>query len=67
MLRDLVPFLSLEDVRNTHGAVLLLVTLQTLICNFTLSIIPPWVFSRFLNHTNSSKLRKPSHMFDAES
>ena len=30
-------------MKNTHGGVLLLITLQALFCNFT-SNIPPWVF-----------------------
>ena len=31
-------------------------------CNFTKSNTPPWVFLRFLNYTNDSKLRKASHI-----
>ena len=33
-------------------------------CNFTKSNTTPWVFSRFLNCTNGTKLRKASHIID---
>ena len=39
---------NLKNVKNIHNAVLLLVKLQTSICNFTKSNIPPWAFSTFL-------------------
>ena len=35
---------NLKTVKNTHGRVLLLVKLQVLVCNFTKSNTPPWVF-----------------------
>ena len=41
-LRDLVPFVQLKNVKNTHRGVLLLVA-----CNFTKSNTPPWVFFTF--------------------
>ena len=51
-------FYNFKNVRNTHGGVLL--TLAASICNFIKSNIPQWVFSRFLNCTNGTKLRKAS-------
>ena len=50
------------NVKNIHGGVLLLVKLQAEGCNFTKSNTHPWVFSRFLNCTNGTKLRKTSHI-----
>ena len=48
VLRDLVPFAQLKNAKNTHGEVILLVKVQVSACNFTKSIVPPWVFfSRF--------------------
>ena len=38
---------SLKNVKNTHGGMLLLVKLQTSVCNITKSNIPPWVFFAF--------------------
>ena len=38
---------NLRNVKNTHGGVLLLVNLQTEVCNFTKSNTPPWVFFTF--------------------
>ena len=35
---------NLKNVKNTHGGVLLLVTLQTLVCNSTKSNTLAWVF-----------------------
>ena len=32
-LRDLVPFVQFKKVKNTHGGVLILVTLQAVACN----------------------------------
>ena len=47
-LRDLVPFAkSKKTVKNTHGAVILLVKLTAEDCNFTKSITSPWVFFTF--------------------
>ena len=46
-------FYSLKNVKNTHRGVLLLVTKSN---------TPPWVFSRFLNCTNSRKSHNASHM-----
>ena len=34
---------NLKNVKNTHGALLLLVKLQAKACNFTKSNSPPWV------------------------
>ena len=50
-----------KNVKNTQGGVLLLVKLQALGSNFTESNTPPWVFSRFLNCANGTKLRIASH------
>ena len=59
MLRAVWYLYNLKNVKNTHGGVLLSIKLA---CNFTKSNTPPWVFSRFLNCTNSTKSRKASHM-----
>ena len=55
------PFYNLKNVKNTHGGMLLLVKSEAEACNFTKSNTLPWVFSRFLNFTNVTKLRKASH------
>ena len=56
---------NLKNVKNnTHGGVLLLVKKQDEACNFTKSNAPSWVFSRFLNCTNSTKSRNAPHMSD---
>ena len=34
---------NIENIKNTHGGVLLLVELQAKGCNFTKSNTPPWV------------------------
>ena len=47
---------NLKNVKKSHGGVLLLA------CNFTKSNTPPWVFSRFLNCTNSTKSRNASQI-----
>ena len=48
-------------MKNTHGGVLLLITLQASACNFTKSnICSMGVFSSFLNCTIGTKLRKAS-------
>ena len=39
---------NLENMKNTHGVVLLLVKKQAEVCNFIKSNTPPWVFSTFL-------------------
>ena len=44
-------------VSDNHGGVILLAKLQACASNFTKNITTPWVFSRFLNRTNGSKLR----------
>ena len=54
---------NLKNVENTHGGVLLLVKLQALVCDFTESNTPQWVFSRFLNCTNDTKSRNASRMY----
>ena len=43
--------ICISIVENTHGGLL-----------FTKSNILPWVFSRFLNCTNGTKLRKAPHI-----
>ena len=50
VLRDLVPFLFIKRVKNTHSGVSLRV-----LC-----------FLRFLNCTNGTKLRKTSHMYSMD-
>ena len=55
------PFYNLKNGKNTHGGMLLLVKSEAEACNFTKSNTLPWVFSRFLNFTNVTKLRKASH------
>ena len=39
---------NLENVKNTHGGVLILVKLNVEACNFTKINTPPWVFFTFL-------------------
>ena len=46
-LRGSVPFLQFEKFENAHGAVLLLVTLQVSVCNFTKTCTLPWVLFTF--------------------
>ena len=48
-LRDLVLFVHLKNVKNTHGGVFLFST-------------PAWVFFTFLNGANGTKSRKMPHM-----
>ena len=52
VLHDLVPFVQLENVKNTHGEMLLLLLKVTLFHG---------CFSRYLNCTNGTKSRKASH------
>ena len=47
VLRDLVPFVQLKNVKNTHRGALILVKLQASACNFNKSNTPPWVFFTF--------------------
>ena len=54
---------NLKNVKNTHGGVLFLVKLQASVYNFTRSLSPPWVFSRYLNCANGTKSRKASQIF----
>ena len=39
---------NFKNVKNTHGEVSLLLKMQALVCNFTKSNTPPWVFFTFL-------------------
>ena len=50
VLRDLVPFVQIKNVKNTHGGVLLLLEVTLL----------HGCFLRFLNCTNRNKSRKTS-------
>ena len=43
-LHNLVSLVQFKNRKNTYGKVLLLVKLQVLVCNFTKSNTPPWVF-----------------------
>ena len=63
MLERLSNVKNMKNVKNTDGEVIVLLKLQTSACNFTKSITPPWVFSPFLNCTNSTKSRKASQIF----
>ena len=54
---------NFKNVKNTHGGVILSVTLEASVCNFNKSVIPPWVFSRFLNCTNGTESRKVQLVF----
>ena len=38
---------NFKNVKNTHGGVILSVTLEASVCNFNKSVIPPWVFFTF--------------------
>ena len=51
---------KVKNVKNTHGGVLLLVKLQALVCSFTKSSTPPWVFFTFFNCTNDTKSHNAS-------
>ena len=53
---------NFKNLKNTHGIVILLFKLQVEVSNFNKSITLPWMFLRFLNYTNGSKLRKTSHL-----
>ena len=55
-LRDLIPFVRFKNVKNTHGAVLILA------CNFTKLTLLHGCFSHFLNCTNGTKLRNAPHI-----
>ena len=58
MLREIWYHLyDLKIVKNTHGRVLLLVTLQAKASN-----TPPWVFFMFFNCSNGTKLYKASQI-----
>ena len=54
---------NFKNVKNIYGGVLILVTLQALVCNFTKSTLFHGYFSRFLNCTNHTKSRNASQMF----
>ena len=54
---------NLKSVKiPTYVGLLLLVMLETLNCNLNKSNSPPGLFSRFLNCTNGTKLRKVPHV-----
>ena len=53
-----------NDMKNTHGGLLLLVKLQPEAYNFTKSKTPPWAFFTFLNCTNGAKSRNASHIME---
>ena len=57
VLRDLLTFVQLKNMKNTHGGLLPLVKLQA-----TKSETPPWVFSHFLISTNATKSRNASQL-----
>ena len=61
-LRNLVLLVQFKKRENTHGVVLLLVKLQALL---KVTLIHE-CFSRFLNCTNGTKLRKASHIYPEE-
>ena len=47
---------NLKNVKNTHRVVILLVKLMASVFPFTKRIAHSWVFSRFLNSKNETKL-----------
>ena len=60
-LRDLVPFVQKKKrEKNPWGSVTF-----SKACNFTKSNNPPWVFFRFLNCKNGTKLCKTLHIYPA--
>ena len=61
-MRNLVLLVQFKKRENTHGVVLLLVKLQALL---KVTLIHE-CFSRFLNCTNGTKLRKASHIYPEE-
>ena len=48
-LRDLVPFVQLKSVKNTHGEVLILVKLQAIISTL------PWVLFKLNKRNNRER------------
>ena len=52
----------MNQLKYTRAQILLIDTVETEVCNFTKSNIPPW-FSGFLNCSNGTKSRKASQMF----
>ena len=62
VLRYLVSFVNLKNVKNIHGGVLLLVKFQAKASNFTKNNTPAWAFSCFLNCANGTKPRNQSHI-----
>ena len=63
-LHDLVPFIQLKNVKNTHGGVLLLVKFQLKPVALLKETLFRRYFSRFLNSTNGTKLSKTSHILE---
>ena len=53
---------NFKNLKNTHGMVILLFKLQVEVSNFNKSITLPWMFLRFSNYTNGTKLRKTLHL-----
>ena len=51
---------NLNNVKNNHGGVLLFEKMQAEACNFTKVTLLHGCFSRYLNYTNGSNLRKAS-------
>ena len=62
-MRDLVPVYNLKNVKNTHGGVLPLVKSESRKPATLLKVtLLNGCFSRFLNCTNGTKVRKTSHL-----
>ena len=53
----------LKNVKNTHGGVLILVTLQAEACNITKIDTPPWVFFTFFKILQMVRNRATHHVF----
>ena len=54
---------DLKNVKNTHGGVLILVTLQAKACNFTKINTTSWVFFTFFKLYIGTKSRNASQIF----
>ena len=64
-LFDLVLFALYKKREKLHGGVLLLVRLHASQAATLLKVtLLHGCFSRFLNHSNGTKLRKASHLFN---
>ena len=62
-LRDLLPFVQIKNMRNTHGGVLLLVSCRLQSSTLLKVTLLHGCFSCFLNCTSGTKLHNTSHLW----